>query len=174
MEKIIFGQTEINESLLTGESKSINKGLNEIVFGGTVNGTGSIKMQVIKTFKQSRLSQIIRLLAQTTPSKLECTIDKFIPYFVITTLSLALLTFLYWFQVDTSLAILSAVSVLIITCPCGLWYCDPPLLWLWQVALGQKNNILIKNNRALEQLHQIENIIFDKNWHAYHWRDECH
>jgi Cu2+-exporting ATPase len=159
--EIILGQTQINESLLTGEAKPLNKGIGENVFSGTINHTGSIQIKVTKTFQQSRLKQIINLVAQANPSKLECTIDKIIPFFVITTLSLALLTFFYWAQTDLNLAILSAVSVLIITCPCAFGIATPMSMAVAS-SIATKNNILIKNNLILEQFHNIKEFIFDK------------
>jgi Cu2+-exporting ATPase len=159
--EIVLGQTQIDESLLTGEAKPLSKGVGEMVYSGTINHTGSIQIRVTKTFKQSRLKQIINLVERASPSKLECTIDRFIPYFVISTLSLAFLTFLYWLQVDLDLAILSAVSVLIITCPCAFGIATPITMAVAS-SIATKNHILIKNNLVLEQFHNIKHFVFDK------------
>lgn len=159
--EIIAGQTKVNESLLTGEVKLLSKKVTDFVFSGTLNDTGSIQIKVIKSFKQSRLNQIINLIAQTSPSKQECTIDKFIPYFVITTLSLAVISFLVWWQIDINLAILSSVSVLIITCPCAFGIATPISMAVAS-NMAAKHNILIKNNLILEQFHKATHLVFDK------------
>jgi len=160
---IILGEGDIDESLLNGESLPINKQIGSDVFAGTINTNGSLEIKASKTMRESTLSKIVELVDNTraTKNRIVCTIDAFIPYFVGTTLILSLATFIYWYGIDFDLALLSATSVLIITCPCAFGLATPMSI---AVASGSaaKKNILIKNGDALEILSKVNHVVFDK------------
>lgn len=160
---ILMGNGEIDESLLSGESLPVSKHMGDDVFAGTLNINGSFEIEVTQLSKQSALSRIVNLVENTraSKSKIVCTIDRVIPYFVWTTLLLASATFVYWLSNDFDLALLSATSVLIITCPCAFGLATPMSI---AVASGvaAKRKILIKNGDALEVLGKVKHVVFDK------------
>jgi len=158
-----LGSGEVDESLLSGESMPISKRVNDDVFAGTLNINGSFEVEVTQLSKQSALAQIVDLVENTRASKsrIVCTIDRIIPYFVWTTLLLASATFIYWSNVDFDLALLSATSVLIITCPCAFGLATPMSIAVASGAAA-KRNILIKNGDAFEVLSKVKHVVFDK------------
>lgn len=160
---ISMGNGEIDESLLSGESLPVSKYMGDDVFAGTININGSFEIEVTQLSRQSTLSQIVDLVENTRASKSQivCTIDRIIPYFVWTTLLLASATFVYWFSTDFDLALLSATSVLIITCPCAFGLATPMSIAVASGAAA-KRKILIKNGDALEVLSKVKHVVFDK------------
>lgn len=160
---VIRGKSSVDESLLTGESLPISKDLGDEVFAGSVNANGALEVEVTQLARNSTLSKIVDLVENTkqTKTSIVCTIDRIIPYFVSTTILLALLTFWYWYPQDFDLALLSGVSVLIITCPCAFGLATPMSIAVASGAAAKKK-ILIKNGDALELLDRVENIVFDK------------
>ncbi len=161
--KIQLGSTQIDESLLSGESLPIDKNKGDDVFAGTLNTYGSVEIEVTKLPKQTTLSQIVDLVenTKTNKSRIVCTIDKVIPYFVWTTLLLAAITFVFWYPQDFDLALLSATSVLIITCPCAFGLATPMSIAV-AGGVAAKMKILIKNGDALEVLSKVKHVVFDK------------
>ena len=161
--RVIFGTSEADESLLSGEAYPIVKNLGDEVFAGSVNGQGALEIKVEKILKQSVLGKIVSLVENTQHNKsaIVCSIDKIIPYFVGATLFLAVITFVYWYPQDFDLALLSATSVLIITCPCAFGLATPMSI---AVASGAavKEKMLIKNSDALEVLDKVDWVVFDK------------
>ncbi|MCS5586713.1 MAG: heavy metal translocating P-type ATPase [Gammaproteobacteria bacterium] len=158
-----LGVGEVGESLLSGESLPVIKCVGDDVFAGTLNIGGSFEVEVTQLSKQSALAQIVNLVENTraNKSRLVCAIDRIIPYFVWTTLGLATITFLVWLPTDFDLALLSATSVLIITCPCAFGLATPMSIAVASGAAA-KRNILIKNGDALEVLSKVKHIVFDK------------
>lgn len=161
--RVVSGASETDESLLSGESRPVAKGLGDEVFAGSVNGQGALEIQVEKTLKQSVLGKIVSLVENTQHNKssVVCSIDRIIPYFVGVTIFLALATFVYWYPQNFDLALLSATSVLIITCPCAFGLATPMSI---AVASGAaiKEKMLIKNSDALEVLNKVDWVVFDK------------
>ncbi len=161
--RVVFGVSEADESLLTGEARPIVKGLGDEVFAGSVNGQGGLEILAEKTLKQSALGKIVSLVENTQHNKsaIVCSIDKIIPYFVAITLLLATATFIYWYPQGVDLALLSATSVLIITCPCAFGLATPMSI---AVASGAaiKDNMLIKTSNVFEVLDQVDWVVFDK------------
>ena len=161
--QVLSGMSETDESLLSGESQPVAKELGDEVFAGSVNGQGALEISVTKTLKQSVLGKIVGLVENTQHNKsaVVCSIDRIIPYFVGVTIFLALATFVYWYPQDFDLALLSATSVLIITCPCAFGLATPMSI---AVASGAaiKDKMLIKNSDALEVLNQTDWVVFDK------------
>ncbi|WP_190600370.1 heavy metal translocating P-type ATPase [Candidatus Vesicomyidisocius sp. SY067_SCS001] len=160
---VLSGNSEVDESLLTGESLLIRKQSGDKVFAGSINASGSLIIKVTKTLRNSALGQIVSLVETTkyNKSSIICMLDKIIPYFVVMTILLAIVTFIYWYPYDFDLALLSATSVLIITCPCAFGLATPMSV---AVASGVaiKKKILIKNSNALEVLDKVDWVVFDK------------
>ncbi|ABL02733.1 heavy metal translocating P-type ATPase [Candidatus Ruthia magnifica str. Cm (Calyptogena magnifica)] len=160
---VLSGDSEVDESLLTGESLLVRKQFGDEVFSGSINTSGSLMIRVTKTLNNSALGQIVSLVEsmQYNKSSIICTLDKVIPYFVGTTIFLAIVTFIYWYPYDFDLALLSATSVLIITCPCAFGLATPMSI---AVASGAaiKKKILIKNNDVFEVLGKVDWVVFDK------------
>ena len=157
------GTSDTDESLLSGESRPVAKEAGDEVFAGSVNGQGALEIVVSQTLKQSVLGKIVSLVESTQHNKsaVVCSIDRIIPYFVGVTIFLALATFVYWYPEDFDLALLSATSVLIITCPCAFGLATPMSI---AVASGAaiKEKMLIKNSDTLEVLNQVDWVVFDK------------
>lgn len=161
--EVIKGDAEIDESLLTGEAKPVKKSKGSKVYAGTLNKVGALVVKVEKTVNKSTLSQIVRLVEDTKlkKGKISRIVDKVVPYFVFSTLSFALIAFVYWYQVSFDLALLTATAVLIITCPCALGLATPMSIAI-AATRAAKDNILIKNPQALELLNNTKTIVFDK------------
>lgn len=160
---IIEGQSHVDESMLTGESKPIHKSTGCRLVAGTVNGESSLSIQVEKTGADTVLSRIIHLVesAQGSKAHIQDLADRIAPYFVGVTLSLACLTFLYWFSIDLDTALLAATAVLIITCPCALGLATPMAIAV-STGLAAKYGVLIRNGKALEKLSEVSHIVMDK------------
>ncbi len=157
------GSTQVNESMLTGESREIHKYEGDEVSAGTINLNGTVTVKVQSILQDTALGRIIALVeeAQNSKAPIQCTADKIIPYFVTTTLTLATASLLYWLQFDVNTAILAATAVLIITCPCAFGLATPMAI---AVASGvsAKLGIFVKNGAVLETLSSVDHIIFDK------------
>ncbi|WEJ62872.1 heavy metal translocating P-type ATPase [Thiomicrorhabdus lithotrophica] len=158
------GQSMVNESMLSGESKEINKKTNDQVVAGTLNVDGHLTITVEKILQDTQLGKIVHMVEEAQGSKapIQCTADKIMPLFVSTTISLALASFVFWlFMEDLEFAVITATAVLIITCPCAFGLATPMAI---AVASGvsARNGILVKNGTVLEILHSIDHFVFDK------------
>lgn len=158
------GQSMVNESMLSGESKEISKKTADQVIAGTLNVDGHLVIQVEKILQDTQLGKIVHMVEEAQGSKapIQCTADKIMPVFVSTTISLAFASFVFWlFMEDIEFAIITATAVLIITCPCAFGLATPMAI---AVASGvsARNGILVKNGTVLEILHQIDHFVFDK------------
>ena len=160
---VLEGRSTVDEAMLSGESRPVEKGPGDTVAAGTVNGNGALVVEVTGTLRDTALGRIIHLVeeAQASKAPIQCTADRIVPWFVVATLTLATLTFIYWFHRDVELALMAATSVLIITCPCAFGLATPMAI---AVASGQgaRHGILIKNGTALETLAYIDHFVFDK------------
>ncbi|RVU94431.1 heavy metal translocating P-type ATPase [Enterococcus avium] len=163
--KILKGQTTIDESMLTGESLPVDKQVDDQVFGGTVNTTGSIQFSATQVGSMTVLSRIIRMVedAQGEKAPIQQIADKISSIFVPTVLGLALLTLLATGLVtgDWQQAIVHSVSVLVIACPCALGLATPTAIMVG-TGLGAKSGILIKGGGALEKIDHLTTIVLDK------------
>lgn len=163
--KILKGQTTIDESMLTGESLPVDKQVDDQVFGGTVNTTGSIQFSATQVGSMTVLSRIIRMVedAQGEKAPIQQIADKISSIFVPTVLGLALLTLLATGLVtgDWQQAIVHSVSVLVIACPCALGLATPTAIMVG-TGLGVKSGILIKGGGALEKIAHLTTIVLDK------------
>ena len=164
--EIIKGNTSIDESMLTGESQPVFKDINAEVIGGSINGDGSITVEIKKTGKDSFLSQVINLVkeAQESKSRTQNIADRFATGLTVIALSGGFLTFLVWFiftSFGSEFALERAVTVMVITCPHALGLAVP-LVVAVSTALSAQNGLLIRNRASFEKSRDINAIIFDK------------
>jgi Cu+-exporting ATPase len=162
---ILFGASHVDESLLTGESEPVKKALDSKVIGGALNGEGVLVVRAEAVGVESVLSQIINLVeeAQTQKAPIQMLVDRVSAIFVPTVIILALITGIgNWLYFDsTSIAILRAVSVLVIACPCALGLATPAAI-MAGTGIAARFGILIKDPQVLELAHQLDVIAFDK------------
>jgi P-type Cu2+ transporter len=162
---ILEGESYLNESMLTGESKPIKKVVGEKVIAGAINGNGSIKVTVSHAAKDSYLSQVIKLVddAQKSKSKTQLLADTAAKWLTIIAIVTGIGTFLYWYLTGQSLAFAMErmVTVIVICCPHALGLAVP-LVVAKSTALSAKNGLLIKNRTAFENSRKITTIVFDK------------
>ncbi|MDQ6972568.1 MAG: heavy metal translocating P-type ATPase [Mariprofundaceae bacterium] len=161
--EVLEGDSHVDESMLTGESRPVHKRTGSHLACGTVNGEGSLLMQVEKTGTATVLARIIHLVesAQGSKARVQRLADRIVPWFVAGTLLLAAATFLFWFSTDFDTALLAATAVLIITCPCALGLATPMAIAV-SAGVGAKNGVLVRNGEALEGLSGITHVVLDK------------
>jgi Cu+-exporting ATPase len=162
---IILGASHVDESLLTGESEPVKKMLGSKVIGGALNGEGALVIMAEAVGVESVLSQIIHLVedAQTQKAPIQKLVDQVSAIFVPTVILLALITGISnWLYFDsTSIAILRAVSVLVIACPCALGLATPAAI-MAGTGVAARFGILIKDPQVLELAHKLDIVAFDK------------
>jgi Cu2+-exporting ATPase len=162
---VVSGSSEADESMLTGESRPSPKANGAQVFGGTLNLFGSLVFRVTKTGKDTVLAQIIQSVAdaQARRAPIQSVADRVIGYFVPAVLLIALLTFLGWLYhgAPTSQAVMNAVSVMVIACPCALGLATP-LAILIGTSHGATMGILIKGGDVIEKAASVDFVVLDK------------
>jgi len=163
---VIEGETTVNESMLTGESKPVLKEKGSAVIGGAINGEGSITVKVLKTGKDSFLSQVIELVkeAQESKSKTQDLANRAAVWLTVLALTGGVITFLIWTIIvskDVAFALERTVTVMVITCPHALGLAVP-LVVAVSTAISAKNGLLIRDRAAFEKARNIQAIIFDK------------
>ncbi|MGZ7118863.1 MAG: heavy metal translocating P-type ATPase [Methanobacterium sp.] len=164
--EIIEGRTTIDESTLTGESEPVFKQEGDEVIGGSINGDGSIKVEINRLKKDSFLSQVINLVeeAQASKSRTQNLSDRFALGLTIIALSGSLITFFVWASIvgfGLNFAIQRSVTVMVTACPHALGLAVPLVIAV-STSLSAKNGLLIRNRNAFENSRNIEAIIFDK------------
>ena len=164
--EIVEGETSVNEAMLTGESKPVSKKTGAKVIGGSINGEGSISVEIKKTGKDSFLSQVIDLVkqAQESKSKTQDLANRAALWLTIIALSGGAITLFIWFalvQKDFAFALERTVTVMVITCPHALGLAVP-LVVAVSTALSANHGLLIRNRAAFERARNIQAIIFDK------------
>lgn len=164
--QVVQGSSYIDESMLTGESKPNQKNQEDPVYTGTINGQGSLTVQVTKTGNETFLAQIIGLVEEAQGNKApiakiaDIVSGKFVPIVMI----LALLTAIFWFFVmkeTFTFSLTTAIAVLVIACPCALGLATPTAIMVGS-GRGAENGILFKGGDYLENLHHVHTIVFDK------------
>lgn len=159
------GSSEVNESMVTGESKPIEKLVNSEVIAGTVNGSGSLKLKVTKVGAKTALAGIMRLVAQAQASKsrLQILADRFAFYLTIVAISTGGITFLVWEALGKGLgfSIDRTVAVLVIACPHALGLAIP-LVTSISTSLSARNGLLVRDRLSLEAARNLDVVIFDK------------
>ena len=164
---IVSGESWIDESLVSGESKPIFKSLNDPVTGGTMNGEGNIEIVATAIGKDSFLSRIVEQVksAQCSKAPVQEFLDRVSSVFVPIVITLAIVTFAAWMFSDyadkNSIAIVSAVSILVVACPCALGLATPAAVAV-AIGMAARRGILIRNARAMEELSQVNLLFVDK------------
>lgn len=163
--EILEGQTQVDESMLTGEALPVRKAIGDRVTGGTLNGSGRLRLRVQAVGADTVLANIIRLVedAQAAKAPVQRLVDKVSAVFVPVVLLLALLTFLGWWWVGQGyeVALIRAVAVLVIACPCALGLATPAAI-MTGTGVAARYGILIKDAQALELARQADTVVFDK------------
>ena len=161
---IIEGHSSIDESMITGESIPVEKKKGDQVISATINKHGLFKFKATKVGANTTLARIIKLIeeAQGKKAPIQRYADLISAYFVPTILLIALVALIFWSsQIAFSFGIITAVSVLVIACPCALGLATPTAIMVG-TGLGARNGILIKGGEALETAHKLKYVLFDK------------
>lgn len=164
--EVLQGQTQVDESMLTGEPMPVSKQPGDHVTGGSLNGDGAVQVRVMAVGSQSVLNRIIALVqdAQAAKAPVQRLVDQVAAVFVPTVLVIALVTFLAWWLwqgAPLEEALLHAVAVLVIACPCALGLATPAAI-MAGTGVAAKHGILIKDAEALEVAHHVDTVAFDK------------
>lgn len=161
------GQSSVDESMITGEPIPVEKNSGDKVTGGTINATGSFLMRAEKVGSDTLLAQIVKMVseAQRSRAPIQKLADIVAGYFVPVVIAISIITFLIWFFVgpapQLTYALVNAIAVLIIACPCALGLATPMSIMVG-TGKGAQNGILIKNAEALEVLAKVNTIVVDK------------
>lgn len=164
---VVDGRSQVDESMLTGEPIPVAKSQNDTVTGGTLNGTGSFDMRVDRTGAETTLSQVVNMVAEAQRSRapIQRLADNVAGYFVPAVIAIAVLAFVTWLLVgpapQLAHALVAAVSVLIIACPCALGLATPISIMV-ATGRGAQAGVLIRNAAALEGLAKVDTLIVDK------------
>src|SRR5690606_37280125 len=163
---IVWGEASVNESMLTGESNPVEKGKSDAVIGGTILERGSMRMLVTKVGNKTVLAQIIDLMkrAQAAKPPIQRLGDKVAAIFVPVVIGIALLTFVlayFAFDIGFRQALLNAIAVMVISCPCAMGLATPTAV---MVGLGRsaKQGVLIKGGDTVEEMTNLKYMVFDK------------
>jgi Cu+-exporting ATPase len=163
--QLVEGQTQVDESMLTGEPLPVAKAQGAALTGGSINGEGRVLMRVTAVGHETVLSHIIRLVedAQAVKAPIQRLVDKVAEVFVPAVLLIALITLGAWMVVgaDFETALIHAVAVLVIACPCALGLATPVAI-MAGTGVAAKQGILIKDVQALELAHRVQTVAFDK------------
>jgi len=164
---VIEGKSAVDESMITGESIPVKKEVEDEVIGATFNKTGSFTFRATKVGKDTTLAQIIKLVqdAQGSKAPIQRLADVVAGYFVPIVISIAIATFVVWFNFGPNpaltYALLNFVAVMIIACPCALGLATPTAVMVG-TGKGAEKGILIKGGESLETAHKLDTIVFDK------------
>ncbi|XP_044486479.1 probable copper-transporting ATPase HMA5 [Mangifera indica] len=176
---VLWGQSHVNESMITGEARPVAKRKGDAVIGGTLNANGVLHIKATRVGSESALSQIVRLIesAQMAKAPVQKFADRISKYFVPTVIILSFSTWLSWFLagkfngypnswIPTSmdsfqLALQFGISVMVIACPCALGLATPTAVMVG-TGVGASQGVLIKGGQALESAHKVNCIVFDK------------
>src|SRR5215831_396230 len=164
---VVSGSSAVDESMVTGEPMPVTKRPGDTVIGATINTTGSLRVRAAKVGADTMLAQIIKLVQQAQASKapIQRLADTVSGYFVPVVMAIAVVTFVVWFTAGPppalTLALVAAVSVLIIACPCALGLATP-LSVMVGTGKGAQAGILIRSAEALETAHKLDTVVVDK------------
>jgi Cu+-exporting ATPase len=164
---VLDGSSAVDESMITGESLPVGKTASSRVIGATVNGNGSLVMRAERVGSETMLAQIVQMVsqAQRTRAPIQRLADKVAGWFVPAVIAAAVVTFIVWASFGPeprfAHAIVNAVAVLIIACPCALGLATPMAIMVG-TGRGAREGVLIKNAEALETMEKVDTIVFDK------------
>ncbi|WP_174590925.1 heavy metal translocating P-type ATPase [Methanocella conradii] len=162
---VIAGESSVDEKLVTGESMPVEKKPGDEVIGATINKTGMLKVRATKVGSDTMLMQIVKMVeeAQASSAPIQRIADRVSAYFVPAVIAVAILTLLGWLLImrNITMAILSFVAVLIISCPCALGIATPTALMVG-VGKGAEAGILIRGGEYLERAQALNTVVFDK------------
>lgn len=176
---VVWGQSHVNESMITGEARPVSKRKGDTVIGGTLNENGVLHVKATKVGSESALSQIVRLVesAQMAKAPVQKFADRISKYFVPLVILISFSTWLAWFlagkyhaypkswipsSMDSfELALQFGISVMVIACPCALGLATPTAVMVG-TGVGASQGVLIKGGQALESAHKVNCIVFDK------------
>ena len=170
---ITLGSTSADEALLTGESRAVPKGLGAEVIAGSYNLSAAVQVRIDKIGQTTRYAQIVALMERVSAEKPRLAIlaDRIARPFLITVLFAAAASAAFWWQEDHGRALMAAVAVLIVTCPCALSLATPAAMLTVSGALA-KSGVLVRKMQALEALTTIDTVVFDKTGTLTHDRME--
>lgn len=162
---VVSGESEVDESVITGEAKPVFKSTGGRVIGGSMNMFGSIVFEVRSTDKETVLSKIIESVieAQATKPRIQNTADRIVAVFVPAIIIISFLTVLFYLVSGASLhfALMTGVSVLVIACPCSLGLSTPLAVMICS-SIASSRGILVKNGEVIENVVQLSGVVFDK------------
>jgi Cu+-exporting ATPase len=164
---ILGGETNVDESMLTGEPMPVSKQLGDKVVGGTINGTGSVSFKATAVGPETALAQIVRLVedAQGSKAPIQRVADRVAGVFVPIVIAIAIVSFVAWFVLGPDprlvFATVAFVTVLVIACPCALGLATPTAIMVG-TGRGAEHGILIRGGEALEGIQGLDTIVFDK------------
>ena len=164
---VVEGRSAVDESMLTGEPLPVEKNAGDRVTGGTINGTGSLVFEVDRIGEDTTLSQVVKMVAEAQRSRapIQKLVDRVAGYFVPAVILVAVVAFVLWALLGPapafSYAMIAAVSVLIIACPCALGLATPMSIMV-ATGRGASQGVLVKNAEALESLANVDTLIVDK------------
>ncbi|MDV7338889.1 heavy metal translocating P-type ATPase [Terasakiella sp. A23] len=163
---LIDGQTDVDESMLTGESMPVTKSIGDAVTGGSINAAGLITIETTAIGKATTLAKIIEMIqgAQASKAPVQKLADQIAAVFVPIVCAISVFTFLGWHlfgEINTDQALINAITVLVIACPCALGLATPTAI-MAGTGVGARHGILIKDAQSLELAHKIDTVVFDK------------
>ena len=165
--EVVQGRSSVDQSLVTGEAMPVTKTVGDRVIGGTLNDSGSLVLRADKVGRDTMLAQIVNMVAQAQRSRapIQRLADQVSGWFVPLVIAIAVLAFAAWAlwgpEPRFSYALIAAVSVLIIACPCALGLATPMSIMVG-VGRGAQEGVLIKNAEALERMEKVDTLIVDK------------
>ena len=164
---VIEGNSNVDESMVTGEPLAVSKVAGDVVTGGTVNGTGTLLIEAVNVGDDTVLSKIVQMVAEAQRSRapIQKIVDQVAGWFVPIVLICSVITFIVWAIFGPTpamaFAIVNAIAVLIIACPCALGLATPMSIMVG-TGKGAQNGVLIKNAEALESMEKVDTIVVDK------------
>jgi P-type Cu+ transporter len=165
--RVVSGQSNIDESMLTGEPLPVNKGVGDHVAGATINQTGTLVIEAERVGTDSLLSQIVALVseAQRSRAPLQRLADRIAAWFVPAVIGISIMTFITWWvagpEPRLAYALVNAVAVLIIACPCALGLATPISIMVAS-GRGAQMGVLFRNAEAIQTLHTVDTLVLDK------------
>lgn len=161
---VVEGESFVNESLLTGESKPVHKQTNDKVIGGAINGDGVLRTKIERTGEETYLSQVIKLVrqAQESKSRTQDLANRAAALLFYVAVTVGVITFFVWFSLgNTQFALTRTVTVLVIACPHALGLAIPLVVAI-STSITAKSGILIRDRKAFEEIRDVNAVVFDK------------